>query len=144
MSTRSVIGKLIDGAIIKAIHCHWDGYPEHNGDLLVNHYKDEAKIDALLELGDLSSLGPEIGQRIDFNDRPLVFESQRTQCVAYGRDRKERGTEANVYPNLQYILHHYSDVEYVYIWNGSTWACYNHKGKMYDLTQFKEGDDVMA
>ena len=38
MATRSAIGlKKIDGTI-EAVYCHWDGYPAHNGKILMNHY----------------------------------------------------------------------------------------------------------
>lgn len=56
MATRSNIG--IQGADgkIKAIYCHWDGYPSGVGATLAEHYTDLAKVEALLDLGDFSSL----------------------------------------------------------------------------------------
>ena len=59
MSTRCRIGIENKDGTITSIYCHHDGYLECVGDKLVNHYKDENKIRALLELGDMSSLGTE-------------------------------------------------------------------------------------
>ena len=56
MATRSLIGINLNDGITKIIYCHWDGYPEHNGQLLVNNYTSPSAVLDLLELGDLSSL----------------------------------------------------------------------------------------
>ena len=46
MATRAVIGKLqTDGSGIKAIYLHSDGYLEHAGRILDEHYRDESKVD---------------------------------------------------------------------------------------------------
>lgn len=52
-------------AIVKTIakqewlwsYVHYDGYLQHTGNILCNHYKLEDEVDALLKLGDLSYLG---------------------------------------------------------------------------------------
>ena len=72
MATRSLIGINLNNGITKIIYCHWDGYPEHNGQLLVNNYNTPSAVFDLLELGDLSNL-----------------DMTPDQCTAYHRDRKE-------------------------------------------------------
>jgi hypothetical protein len=72
MATRSLIGINLNNGITKIIYCHWDGYPEHNGQLLVNEYTSPSAVFDLLELGDLSSL-----------------DATPASCTAYHRDRKE-------------------------------------------------------
>ena len=57
MGTRSIIAKR-DGDAVRAIYCHWDGYPSGVGATLLEHYQDPEKIDRLLTLGDISGLGP--------------------------------------------------------------------------------------
>lgn len=57
MATRSNIGILQDDGTIKAIYCHWDGYPEGVGTTLASYYTTREKVEALLNLGDFSSLG---------------------------------------------------------------------------------------
>lgn len=58
MSTRSRIGKLNPDGSILSVYCHSDGYGV--GETLKEHYTDIKKIDALLALGDISSLAAEI------------------------------------------------------------------------------------
>ena len=69
MATRSNIG--IQGAdgIIKAIYCHWDGYPSGVGAMLAEHYTDPAKVEALINLGDFSSLTPELKDILSYAQR---------------------------------------------------------------------------
>lgn len=39
MSTRSLIGYFDPNTPeIRMVYCHWDGYPEHNGKVLLNNY----------------------------------------------------------------------------------------------------------
>jgi hypothetical protein len=58
MGTRSRIA-VMHGDKCKSVYCHWDGYLEHNGLILQEHY-DSAKANHLVALGDLSSLRPNI------------------------------------------------------------------------------------
>lgn len=116
MATRSNIGKRLPNGEIKAIYCHWDGYPEHNGKILVEHYTDEAKIDQLLALGALSILGPEIGRKQDFN-KPV-----QGWCLAYYRDRGENRVSGTIVDDVRELT---GNVDYVYVWENGAWTCYN-------------------
>jgi hypothetical protein len=60
MATRSNIGARQKDGTIKAVYCHWDGYPEGVGATLAEHYTDPAKVERLLDLGGFSSLGSTI------------------------------------------------------------------------------------
>jgi hypothetical protein len=44
MATRSRIGIELEDGVIESIYCHWDGYPENNGKILLEHYQDPNKI----------------------------------------------------------------------------------------------------
>lgn len=88
MGTRSRIGILESNGSVTSIYCHWDGYVEHHGPILRDHYATVEKVRALIALGDISSLEGELGEKHDFNDAP------RGVCNAYGRDRGEAGTDA--------------------------------------------------
>ena len=46
MGTRSRIG-VMHGDKLKSVYCHWDGYLEHNGRILQEHY-DSAKANQLV------------------------------------------------------------------------------------------------
>ena len=93
MATRSAIGMKTPEGKIKAIYCHWDGYVDNNGRILLNDYTDTEKVKSLINLGDLSSLRSEIGEKQDF-DNP----QSENYCLAYHRDRGEdwSGTKPSV------------------------------------------------
>lgn len=117
MATRSRIGKRLPDGTIKSIYCHWDGYPKHNGKILKEHYTDEAKIDALLELGDLSVLGPEIGEYQNFDNRD---SHNPGWCLAYGRDRGETNVEADIHKHIDDMCRE----SYHYVYEDGKWMCY--------------------
>jgi len=98
MGTRSRIG-VMHGDVCKSVYCHWDGYLEHNGRILQEHY-DSAKANHLVALGDLSSLQSQIGEAHAFSyldlpeDQIQAFKAATANmCTFYGRDRGEEGTE---------------------------------------------------
>lgn len=113
MGTRSIIGIESQDGSIKAIYCHWDGYPTHNGAILAEHYTDREKVHQLMELGDLSSLAEEIGEKHDFDWNRIEFDGdfeayskdpRYKMCLAYGRDRGEEGCEAQDYANRDELV----------------------------------------
>lgn len=116
MSTRSFIAKQIDEDKYLTIYCHGDGYPSHNGALLIDHYNSEEKVDELLKLGDLSHLEKNIN--LD-PSKPHGFDYDKRQddvVVAYGRDRGDTGTEADIY-SLAELDDPNNWTDYVYIFN---------------------------
>ena len=123
MSTRSRIGMVNEDGSITSVYCHWDGYPSHNGVLLLGNYKDREKIEMLLSLGDLSSLAPKIapeGNSVHTFDSPADGV-----CVFYGRDRKEKGTECIVSANLQEFIQMSDWCDYLYIFEAGEWFLIN-------------------
>jgi hypothetical protein len=71
MSTRARIAIENQDETVDSIYCHFDGYIDSVGKTLFNHY-DQEKLEKLLELGDISSLG-----------------ESTIDTVAYCRDRGE-------------------------------------------------------
>ena len=57
MSTRSSIAIKNEDGSIDAIYCHNDGYLTNNGAILYKNYQDPAKVQQLINLGSISSLG---------------------------------------------------------------------------------------
>ena len=104
MGTRSRIG-VMHGDNVKSVYCHWDGYLEHNGAILQEHY-DSVKANQLVALGDLSSLKPEIGiqHAFGYHGTEISAEDYETQfgnmCTFYGRDRGETGAEWKTHTNF--------------------------------------------
>lgn len=124
MSTRSNIARLLDGGKVEAIYCHFDGYPEGVGLTLIEHYTTADKVNKLIELGNISSLGEFLEPQEDTS----IYSTQ-----AYRRDRGETGihTESTLYESVEdyiaTISHPATGIEYVYIftnhneWEG--WDC---------------------
>ena len=56
MGTRSTIAIEFADASVSQVYCHWDGYLEHNGQMLQECYMDPFKVRELMDLGDFSSL----------------------------------------------------------------------------------------
>lgn len=117
MSTRSRIGIENADGTVTSIYCHWDGYPAHNGRILVEHYKTEAKINKLMKLGSLSCLGGEIGKKHDFN-----VQIPNT-CTAHGRDRGEKDTGPTISENATRMFFDATEgwEEYAYLNRGGYW-----------------------
>lgn len=131
MGTRSDI--IVEGADgkFRRIYCHWDGYLEHNGRILFDHYTTQAKCDALMALGSISSLAAEIGVKHPF-ERPSSFNYKTNKesvtylrfvkkygdmCTAYGRDRGEKDTEAHGGDTLQAVWPAEDTwTEFTYVW----------------------------
>ena len=120
MATRSNIAmKTLEGKIV-SVYCHWDGYVANNGKILLENYADISKIEALVALGSISSLGEQIGDKQDFMDR----DTQKDEwTLFYSRDRGE-----------QLSIQEYADIpswiadmeEYAYLWNGTEWLVNDH------------------
>ena len=129
MATRSVIAKL-DNKGAKAIYCHSDGYLEHVGRVLDEHYRDESKVDELLEHGDVSSLNENIGEKLPFNDYMSFHEKK--QCRFYHRDRGEK-LRIEILTSEKDILDYASSccAEYVYMFAFGYWYVYDFENKSF-------------
>jgi hypothetical protein len=117
MATRSYIGIRNTDASVDYIYCHFDGYPEHNGAILTEHYSNINRVNELLNLGDLSVLGKFIGEKQDFDKRVVG------NCLAYGRDRGESNVSKKNSGYDELITN--QNVDYVYVFDGNYWECHS-------------------
>jgi hypothetical protein len=115
MATRSTIAMEHPDGRVMQIYCHWDGYLSNNGMILHTHYRNIARVMALMMLGDLSSLRKDIGEPHDFDARYLGGDVREDWCVAYGRDRGEKDTEARVFDSFEKFNEDARMEEYNYI-----------------------------
>jgi len=129
MATRSFIGLLNDDNTVDYIYCHWDGYPEHNGVILMENYTDVDYIRDLLSFGDLSSLGPMIsapeGVKHSYHNKV------KDVCVFYGRDRGEKGTESRKTTLDEYFSKEFQGewIEFKYLFDPKIgWRMADNKG----------------
>lgn len=98
MGTRSAIIVKV-GNKYKGIYCHWDGYPDGMGVgyHLFHHYATQEKVEALIALGDISTLKENVAPPdgvIHTFDAPYIEDAKANHAtskvtVAYGRDRGE-------------------------------------------------------
>lgn len=131
MGTRSAIIVKVGHRKYAGIYCHWDGYPTHVGKMLFNHYNTLDKAEALIALGDLSSLkenlAPPEGATHTF-DNPYVEDKTSNYAsskvtVAYGRDRGETDPDF-VHPKAGKTVDEVSDkidCAYVYVFRNGAW-----------------------
>jgi len=121
MGTRSTIALEFADGTVEQVYCHWDGYLSNNGQILHKHYSDPFKLRDLIDLGDISSLRPEIGARHPFSQFDTTMTTEQFDALYgemttfYGRDRKESGCTAKKFKDYaDYIENHqYEEYEYI-------------------------------
>lgn len=130
MSTHAFIGIEYKDNTIKGIYLHNDGYPEWTGVRLLRHFANLTDIEKLIDLGDLSVIGTEIGTPISFQEyiRDRNYhEAHENQCVAYHRDRGEdltirtykslKEAQDNGYESFNYIFNEKTERWHIYVWS---------------------------
>jgi hypothetical protein len=139
MGTRSTIALEFADGTVQQVYCHWDGYLDHNGKILAEHYSDPFVLRDLIDMGDMSSLGTQIGQAHPFSqfvsdteefkalpkaeqerikaENEALYEHAKDQgyCTFYGRDRNESGGGAKKFKDFaDYKANHqYEEFEYI-------------------------------
>jgi hypothetical protein len=119
MGTRSRIG-VMHGDNCKSVYCHWDGYLDFNGRMLLEHY-DSSKANHLVALGDLSSLRPDVfvAEGVEHS-----FEKPAEDiCIFYGRDRGESNVEFQTDDTFEKFYERADGcgAEYYYIMKDGEW-----------------------
>lgn len=132
MGTRSRIG-VMHGDKCKSIYCHWDGYLDHNGKILLEHY-DSAKANYLVALGDISSLDKNV--EIPEGVKHTFDEPAEGITTFYGRDRKENGCQFAVDHSFEDFMKRVVDsgAEYYYIMRDGVWY-YGENGELVELSK---------
>lgn len=134
MATRSHIGIVNEDNTVTYVYCHWDGYPEHNGRILLNHYNNKEIINKLLDNGNISSLGEQIDPS---PDKPHTFgKSQDNVCVFYFRERNEMGNEKQtVSSDIEYKMSRKNGwCDYQYLFDNGQWKYRSGESNWRELT----------
>lgn len=106
MATRSTIALEYADGSVHQIYCHWDGYIEHNGRILNEHYSDPFVLREMMDLGDVSSLGSMIGKEHPFSRLDTTMSQEEFDTLYgdmttfYGRDRGESHVEARKFQSF--------------------------------------------
>jgi hypothetical protein len=115
MSTRCLITHKTKDNKYKSIYCHFDG-GEHVKSVLNKHYTDIEKIDALMELGDLSALYPRLEP--DEGERHTHHRPADGVTVAYHRDRGDPYNKPSISPDRETLFRvDASWIDYVHIFD---------------------------
>lgn len=123
MSTNSTITVKIKEDKYMSIYCHYDGYPSHNGQLLLDNYNTLDKATALVMLGDLSVLAAS-------TECPSghTFETPiKGYTIAYGRDRGETDSAAVTGFSLYHThINGQREQAYNYVFEDGKWTVNGH------------------
>lgn len=96
MSTHFTVAVQNEDGSVRQVYGNSDGYVAHAGRILLQHYSDRAKLNKLIDEGEISVLDKEIGEKHTFKyeDRPEGV------CTFYHRDRDEE-LRVNTYASYQ-------------------------------------------
>lgn len=143
MATRSTISLEFADGTVGQVYCHWDGYVSHNGKILLEHYSDPFKLRELIDNGNLSVLGKDIGFKHPFENPHKLgtpewskFHTEhKDMCLFYRRDRNEFDNRATFYKNFDdYVNNHdYQEYEYILRTDGNWYVCKTVEGEEYQL-----------
>ncbi len=136
MGTRSRIGIELPDHSVVSVYCHWDGYVEHNGKILVQQYQNRDDVKELIDGGSMSSLctrqtwsnGPtlkdENGEYITDSNGNIMSEGDRDPQPLY---HTERGEEINVEHTSfdEFVSGNMGGEEYAYLFDlNDNWKAY--------------------
>jgi hypothetical protein len=115
MATRSTIAIELPDGKVKQIYCHWDGYLDHNGKLLLNNYNDPLIAEELIDLGSISSLRETVGEKHNFDDSYAHDDPRYKWTTFYGRDRGEKEVNYHLFHDFEHYKrdHQYEEFEYI-------------------------------
>ena len=134
MGTRSRIGYELPDHTVVSVYCHYDGYVDHNGRVLVEHYTDRDAVKDLIDGGSMSSLRTthlwvtaavrtEDGDIARDMDGNLVYSPTRDAQPLY---HTERGDELEVdHTSFDEFVSGNSGEEYAYLFDlNGNWEAY--------------------
>jgi predicted CxxxxCH...CXXCH cytochrome family protein len=122
MSTRSRIAIENQDGTVTSIYCHHDGYTSGVGKMLEKWYTTQAKVEALIELGNISSL-----------------DMTPMSTVAYARDRGEDLVQSK-YNRVEALfdMGFNSGIEYIYCYTKSGQWLVSDDGPVMELERALE------
>ncbi len=117
MATRSTIAVQHANGTISQVYCHWDGYLDHVGRLLVQHYNSQPLAEMLVNGGSISSLG----ERIEPIGEHSYDSPEKGTTVFYFRDRGEKELRVEMYRDADAYRREARGEEYNYIFVNGVW-----------------------
>lgn len=133
MATRSTIAIEHADGTVSQVYCHWDGYLDHNGRLLLDCYNNPQLAAELIAVGDISSLNEEVGEKHDFDERFASDDPRSRWTRYYSRDRGEDNTQPKKYLTFDEYVREHQYEEYEYIMRDGTWFVCEYGGEYRNL-----------
>ena len=124
-----------DPAAYKTILCQKDGYVQHVGALLVNHYNTFKKAIELISLGDIAYLSERACPSIVTYEAHSWEKPAPGVTVAYGRDRGEQNVGPAHFRSLKDILNYNTWYDHAYVYENRMW---------YKLTESSSSEAVLT
>jgi|TARA_R110000782_G_scaffold227707_1_gene314415 hypothetical protein len=112
MGTRSAIGYVQPCGSVRAVYCHWDGYPSHQLPILQEHYNSLDKVKALIKPGSMSSLRTE---------HTWLNNEKRAPQPLYHHERDDLEVKPLTSNEPKSVWFDGHDCEYMYIFDGKKW-----------------------
>ena len=112
-----------DGTV-KAMYCHYDGYPAYNGKMLREYYSDPVTAEQLIDLGYASSLCPTVSETRE----AAVHQDQETVPYESVDQYMRNG-------------HDYCGTEYLYLFDTERWFVASRYG---DDQRFTDIDTILS
>lgn len=122
MSTRSRIGIENPDGTIRSIYCHWNGYLAGVGTILLEDYQSREKINELLDLGDISSLGweydSEFAKKAWEYDKMTAEEKEKRALMTLPYKDRGEDAPARIDKNEEEFIGKAGKCceEYIYLW----------------------------
>lgn len=122
MSTHAAIIRKTETGTFEGVYLHSDGYLSYAGRMLQTHYRDAAKVAALIDLGDLSLLD----ERVEPIGPHSWGSAEKGTTLAYGRDRGEKGTQKLIGGTVHAVKAEIDHSDNVYVFADGEWT---HNGR---------------
>lgn len=125
MGTRSNIAIQHEDGRVEAVYCHFDGYFENNGKLLLDNYTKTDQVEGLIAGGDMSSLS---------------YTSEDTEYYK-GRGDNWDDVKPVIWNTREAWLAHDTEyIEYNYLWVDGEWlgGGYETQGELESLREVFE------
>lgn len=138
MSTRSTISVLQKDNSIKSIYCHWDGYLKGVGETLLTHYDTYEKANALVALGNISSLYENLNP---LPEAPEAFpKSHITEIITtHSFDRPQKNVTVAYHRDRNTLFEQQVHRSFKEFNKNNDFQCYNYlfkEGKWYVMSEY--------
>ena len=128
MATRSTISILNADGSVQTVYCHWDGYLEGVGKVLLENYNTREAVEKLISGGAISSLGSYISENKESFDRP----KDKDYTVYYSF--RDEDSPAKTFSSLEDYEETHQFEEFDYIFSDYMWSVFiSDKQDWYDL-----------